>query len=810
MAVSEWDNSCRLCAEEQNEMFSIFGEEGLRRKVAHKLRVCLPVMVYKTDPLPKKICQFCAARLDDVYEFREYCLNVYKSMHRKLSGLKHLKSVQIYMDALNNSPDPCQAQLCKENARAPPPLVPLPVSLPIVKRVTNDSQLALNTCPEQLTEFSCEVEIKEDADDDRIQSNLTQQQGGSTNHEITTRDFNSNKAEECNENDVILLDDSFMEDKSDSETENREEKRKSILEQVLTGNLTIDDCKEVPPKTKPTSQWWCSPCNSYYRTKNSLMKHVQLYCPRKYTCSTCSLAFQTLQELATHEETDHLKVAFDFGKEVKECQQCDQEFASSEMFRHHRLHDHIDEAWCALCNRFFPTVELYNSHKQLHDSGTIIPEATMNNELSPQFQEWSSDPKTEYFTESVKSLTCPTCGKVCTQQSALSNHMRTHEPKKHKCEICGRSFGLFIRLAAHRLSEHGQHPVMSPIEASVEQEEALNAEREAREARVAKMPMTHGRKSSEILNDDEISMNELSDPNQRPRENANAPKNVARCGICQQWFTDHTTMLTHLQTHSDTLTSKSFSCKLCTKTFKEKWQLNRHEVSHKRGKISHSCKVCSKTFRDKSQLKIHEAIHALSKTYHCPKCNKIFFKEFSLMTHQCTGVPVFGKRNTTMPGKTTRKAPSTPSGNSKKHKLSKDRGSLNNSRSMSSRSRVACEENTKSRNDTLVVDLEDSTKVIFDTDDFPGTSRSNLEPNVQISEPENLPTPVKRTLIKSAGGYRCGVCQSPFVLRDLAVAHLRSAHPMMPYQCPYCKKRFINQYNFTHHIKTDHPNESEN
>ena len=75
---------------------------------------------------------------------------------------------------------------------------------------------------------------------------------------------------------------------------------------------------------------------------------------------------------------------------------------------------------------------------------------------------------------------------VCTQQSALSNHMRTHEPKKHKCEICGRSFGLFIRLAAHRLNEHGQQPIMSPITASVEQEEALNAEREAREAREAR------------------------------------------------------------------------------------------------------------------------------------------------------------------------------------------------------------------------------------------------------------------------------------------------------------------------------------
>lgn len=63
--------------------------------------------------------------------------------------------------------------------------------------------------------------------------------------------------------------------------------------------------------------------------------------------------------------------------------------------------------------------------------------------------------------------------------------MRIHEPKRHKCDVCGRSFGLFIRLAAHRMSEHNQQSSMSPIMACVEQEEALNAAREAREAREA-------------------------------------------------------------------------------------------------------------------------------------------------------------------------------------------------------------------------------------------------------------------------------------------------------------------------------------
>lgn len=107
-ALDNWDSVCRLCSEQKNEMLPIFGNEGMQRKVAQKLRACLPVLVYKTDPLPKQICQFCAARLDDVYEFREYCLNVYKDMNVKLLTCRDIESVRIFLDAMKNSPDPCQ------------------------------------------------------------------------------------------------------------------------------------------------------------------------------------------------------------------------------------------------------------------------------------------------------------------------------------------------------------------------------------------------------------------------------------------------------------------------------------------------------------------------------------------------------------------------------------------------------------------------------------------------------------------------------------------------------------------------------
>lgn len=81
---------------------------------------------------------------------------------------------------------------------------------------------------ETLTELPCEVEIKE----------------------INTETHENN-------NDCEDFQNKYYSDK--------EEKRTSILEQVLTGNLTINDCKELPSKTKLSSQWWCAPCNSYFK-----------------------------------------------------------------------------------------------------------------------------------------------------------------------------------------------------------------------------------------------------------------------------------------------------------------------------------------------------------------------------------------------------------------------------------------------------------------------------------------------------------------------------------------------------------------
>lgn len=107
---------------------------------------------------------------------------------------------------------------------------------------------------EALPELPCEVEIKE-MDVDSVLNNVI---CGSPN---TIDDDSSNEL--CI--DVSEIDMGNLIPRTEYQINKVEKKRTSILEQALTGNLIINNRQELESKNKLTSEWWCAPCNSYYR-----------------------------------------------------------------------------------------------------------------------------------------------------------------------------------------------------------------------------------------------------------------------------------------------------------------------------------------------------------------------------------------------------------------------------------------------------------------------------------------------------------------------------------------------------------------
>lgn len=148
-------------------------------------------------------------------------------------------------------------------------MVPLSAGLPLNDSVTPIDQISQdplqNVCIETLPELPCEVEIKEMNTDSILDDETTSYDcEPSKKKRKLSEMFNTNMQTKT---DIVSIFDTEEENtifKVDYQTK-KEEKRTSILEQVLTGNLTMNNHQKLQPRAKLTSEWWCAPCNSYYR-----------------------------------------------------------------------------------------------------------------------------------------------------------------------------------------------------------------------------------------------------------------------------------------------------------------------------------------------------------------------------------------------------------------------------------------------------------------------------------------------------------------------------------------------------------------
>ncbi|XP_057671512.1 uncharacterized protein LOC130903436 isoform X1 [Diorhabda carinulata] len=78
------EESCRLCDEIAEKMLSIFdkNEEGI--EILQLIKECLPIVIYRTDPLSKQICESCNETLSSLSSFKKNCEEIALKQKEKL------------------------------------------------------------------------------------------------------------------------------------------------------------------------------------------------------------------------------------------------------------------------------------------------------------------------------------------------------------------------------------------------------------------------------------------------------------------------------------------------------------------------------------------------------------------------------------------------------------------------------------------------------------------------------------------------------------------------------------------------------
>lgn len=80
---------------------------------------------------------------------------------------------------------------------------------------------------------------------------------------------------------------------------------------------------------------------------------------------------------------------------------------------------------------------------------------------------------------------------------------------------------------------------------------------------------------------------------------------------------------------------KPFSCRYCSKSFVQKYNLQIHERIHTKYK-PFQCEICSKQFSALGNFQAHLKIHTGVRDYHCQVCQKSFYTGGDLTKHMVT------------------------------------------------------------------------------------------------------------------------------------------------------------------------------
>ncbi|XP_015592131.1 zinc finger protein 728 [Cephus cinctus] len=220
---------------------------------------------------------------------------------------------------------------------------------------------------------------------------------------------------------------------------------------------------------------------------------------------------------------------------------------------------------------------------------------------------------------------CTNCEKAYTSKSKLNAHLRLHTKiNLHQCNVCNKTFPYRSYLEDHKKIHKSKSEAAQGIRHF---ECAMCEKRFSLEKNLKSHLKLHTGKGvvrCEIC-DKRFSQKYSLNIHMKSHKSIKSHK----CEFCEKSFSQKGNLVEHLRIHTKV---KPFKCEICDKSFSQSSHLKSHRVSHDSKRL-HQCRLCGKRFKLDSHLKRHLQLHTGSKTYKCEECNQLFAQAFSLKRH---------------------------------------------------------------------------------------------------------------------------------------------------------------------------------
>ena len=317
-------------------------------------------------------------------------------------------------------------------------------------------------------------------------------------------------------------------------------------------------------KKKQSGPYKCDLCLKEFKEKYKLKEHYTLHTGEKpYQCEDCGQFFRLKGGLKVHIENIHST-----GKDHT-CSVCFKSYKTARLLkRHTKTHANM-RFKCDTCGKSFATFQILRNHVYYKHS--------------------------DVFGDSKINMECIVCNKRYSHIESLNNHLQIHEgTQKYGCDLCGAFFSRKADRARHRMTHTGEKPYKcDKCDYSCIQPGEFNRHK-----------LRHGGQEYKYA-----------------------------CPYCEKKLVRKTEMKAHILTHESGpgITYNTFQCKECGECLKSKYSLEKHKIEQHHYKIV--CDECGKEFTSSGNRNRHKQRQHSNIAITCKLCSKTFKCKANLQEH---------------------------------------------------------------------------------------------------------------------------------------------------------------------------------